>query len=410
EAVYREAIRIQPECAESFANLGALLRDRGRFLQAEDCFLNALRLNPAHVSAYNNYGIMLCELDRLEEAETAYRNAVRIRPGFSDAWSNLALLLLKEGRFEEGWRMHEFRHHPERLERIVVMPDLPFPLWQGEDLTGKALLVLQEQGVGECILYAGMLPEVLHRGAARVVLACDARLVPLFERSFPALEFAGVGVEHLEDLSALPCDWFVLMGSMGRWLRPDRDSFPGLVSYLTADAGKVGRLRNRYRRPEGGLLVGIAWHSANPRFGAKKSTSLMELRPLLELPGCTFVDLQYGDTRAEREAFSRETGIGILHDDAIDQMTDLDSFAAQVAAMDCVVTISNTTAHMAGALGVPTLLLLWRGPLWYWAADREDCLWYPSVRIFRAQAEKGLDMDAIVSYLADLLIVREGRT
>ena len=132
--------------------------------------------------------------------------------------------------------------------------------------------------------------------------------------------------------------------------------------------------------------------------------TLLDLRPLLETPGITFIDLQYGDTLKERNAFTAETGIEVYHDEGVDQMADLDIFASQVAAMDMVVTISNTTAHMAGALGVPTLLMLGTVPIWYWLLEREDSPWYPSLRLFR-QHESG-DWQEVVERVGEELAGR----
>ena len=111
--------------------------------------------------------------------------------------------------------------------------------------------------------------------------------------------------------------------------------------------------------------------------------SVVDLAPFAGVPSVRLIDLQYGDTEADRRAFAEATATALLHDGAIDQMADLDAFAAQVAAMDLVVSISNTTVHMAGALGVPAWVMLPTRPMWRWMADRNDSPWYPSVRLFR---------------------------
>jgi hypothetical protein len=147
-------------------------------------------------------------------------------------------------------------------------------------------------------------------------------------------------------------------------------------------------LRERYLDGGSAALVGIAWNSNNLKFGHHKSLPLSALRPLTDVAGITFVDLQYGDTEAERQAFQSETGTAIVHDAGIDQMADLDAFAAQVAAMDLVISVSNTTVHIAGALGVPTWILLNAVPLSCWMLEGDTSPWYPSVKLFR-QADAG---------------------
>ena len=127
----------------------------------------------------------------------------------------------------------------------------------------------------------------------------------------------------------------------------------------------------------------------------------MDWRPLAEIEGIRFVDLQYGDTAEERARFERQTGTPIIHDDGIDQIADLDAFAAQVAAMDLIISVSNTTVHLSGALGVPTWVLLNTLPLCVWMAEGEDSPWYPSLRLFR-QTRAGEWAD-VIGRVADAL-------
>ncbi|MBF0127215.1 MAG: tetratricopeptide repeat protein [Magnetococcales bacterium] len=398
EAAFRQALQADPDCVESLLGLGNLLVEAQRHAEAEPLLRQVLTLQPDEIRALNNLANLLADRKQYQEAEIRFRQVLALRPEQADARCNLGQLLLAQGRFAEGWRWYETRYHPERLEPVVIDSAPGLPWWQGGDPAGKTLLILPEQGVGDAILHASMLPDLLARGA-RVILECDERLVPLFARSFPGCRCIGTGREKERRAAEAECDFVTPLGSLGQWLRSDGAAFPQRNAFLAADRERSALLRQRYL-PEGrGLLTGIAWHSANPTLGKKKSMALAELHPLLSLPGITFVDLQYGDTGAERAAFTAATGIGILHDDTIDQMADLDGFAAQVAAMDAVVTISNTTAHMAGALGVPTLLMLWPGSLWYWMVKRDDSPWYPSMRLFRAEEGAPMELDPLIRFL-----------
>jgi hypothetical protein len=223
----------------------------------------------------------------------------------------------------------------------------------------------------------------------------DARLTPLFERSFPGV----TSIPKDEETQAF--DFHIPSGGLGQVLRPSLDSFPDPKPYLVANPGTRTTLRDRYNDQGAGLLVGLAWHSDSPSAGLESSLSLSELRPLLETPNTTFIDLQYGDTTKQREAFTGETGIDIFHDDQVDQMSDLDTFAGQVRAMDLVVSIDNSTAHLAGALGVPTWALLRSLPFWLWGLSREDSLWYSSMRLFR-QKNRGDWADVMESAAREL--------
>ncbi len=157
---------------------------------------------------------------------------------------------------------------------------------------------------------------------------------------------------------------------------------------MLVDGERRRGLREKYLEGSDDLLIGVAWFSKNPEIGIDKSMALSDWRPLADIPGVRFIDLQYGDTAAERQAFQNQTGMAIHRDDAIDQLTDLDAFAAQISAMDLVISVSNTTVHFSGALGVPTWIMLNTVPLSCWMQDRDDCPWHPSVRLFRQSKPK----------------------
>lgn len=180
------------------------------------------------------------------------------------------------------------------------------------------------------------------------------------------------------------------MGSLGTWLRPNVAAIPQSASLLTPDWPRRQAFRARLDNDGPGgrnkpLVIGISWVSKNPAVGSQKSTSLLEWEPILRESGVRFVDLQYGETRPDRAAAKKELGVDITHFDDLDALKDLDGLAALIAACDLVITVSNTTAHLAGALGVPVWVLISSGigQTWYWFRDRSDSPWYPSARLFR---------------------------
>jgi hypothetical protein len=160
------------------------------------------------------------------------------------------------------------------------------------------------------------------------------------------------------------------------------DELTVAAPYLVADEDNRAACRARYEALGPGLKVGISWTSGNPRFHGRKAP-LALWGPVLRQPGLRFFDLQYGDRRVERQAAAADFGVDIHHDEQIDQLASLDDFAAQVAAMDLVISISNTTAHMAGALGVECWTILPMIADWRWFLERDDTPWYPTMRLFR---------------------------
>lgn len=383
-ACLQKAIALSPEFALAHSNLGNTLNDLGHLDEAYAHFQRALAINPDNAKTYTNLGNLLQDMERLDEAAGAYEKALALEPDFTEAHANLGLYQLMRGDYAKGWENFGWRWLLDEFGSRALQSITP--LWEGEPLKDKKLLLWDEQGVGETFVFATMFTDLLKMGAD-ITLRCDPRLVPLLKRSFSAITcLAKVPGKRFSETLAekdTGCDFHAPLGNLGRWLRPDAASFPKPSPYLIADDIQTQVLRKRYLREGGTLLVGIAWHSKSPNYGEQKSMTLMDLKPVLEIPGLTFVDLQYGDHEKERKDFTAQTGIEILHDANVDQMADIDMFAAQTAAMDLVVTISNTTAHMAGALGVPTLLMLRHVPIWYWMTEREDNPWYGSLRLFR---------------------------
>jgi len=248
--------------------------------------------------------------------------------------------------------------------------------WDGGSLSQKRVLVWSEYGLGDEILFANLLSDVLNEAAA-CTLVCSPRLVSLFSRSFPRARVVAFGspIEGTHDVH-------VALTDLAQRFRPDLASFPQHDGYLHAHPESAAALRSRYAARR---LVGIAWRSSSGATGPFKSAPLENWAAALSIPDVTFVSLQYGDVGSELGAFRARTGIDIAHDATVDSGGDLDPFAAQVQAMDLVISVSNTTVHVAGAMGKPVWILVPEGPgaHWYWFRERADNPWYPSARLFR---------------------------
>ncbi len=384
-ASFKKAIKLAPNLADAHNNLGSLLQRQGDYDGALACFEKALDLEADFPPALSNMGGISHRKNRQDEAVQFFKRALAIDPDYPEAHFNLSeVMLLTQRDLREGWKEHRWRW--KKREFHNQFRDFGVPLWDGSDLMGKRIAVWGEQGIGEEIMYAGMIPDLIKAGA-EILVECDPRLVPLFERSFEKVKCLARTEEPPKLDESL--DFHMPIGDLGYWYRPAIDSFPARQFYLKANSKRRDTFRASYLDGGDSILIGLSWFSRNPEIGWEKSIDLKDWLPLFRVPGVTFVDLQYGDTFAQREALQKQTEIEIIHDDTVDQLVDLDAFASQVAAMDMVVSISNTTAHMAGALGVPTWILLSEVPLWRWFQDRADSPWYPSLRLFRQrQSEK----------------------
>ncbi|MCA0199452.1 MAG: tetratricopeptide repeat protein [Proteobacteria bacterium] len=381
EALYKDVIAAQPDFTKAIVNLGDVYRDQGRHEEAIALFEKALAIEPT-VQGYANIAAAMTDMGWMTTALMLNERATSLGPLNATVRYNRGANLLSMGRFETGWAEHEARFDVADVATFRR----PAPEWRGEDLTGKRILVWTEQGLGDQILHGSMIPDLTAR-AGHVLIECLGRLAPTFARSFPGTTVIARDNPLAAASDGETYDVQIAAGSLGQYLRRSFGDFPRHAGYLKADPAKTERFRNSYEALAAGRrIVGIAWRSRNPRLGANKSTELANLKAILETPGVLFVNLQYGDCAADLAEIRARFGVDIFHDASVDSLVDTDTFFAQVAAMDAVVTTSNSAVHVAGSQNVPTWLLLppAKGTLWYWFQHRADSPWYPALTLVRA--------------------------
>jgi tetratricopeptide (TPR) repeat protein len=379
-ACYERALALKPQLAEAHYNLGNTLQTQDKLEAAAACFERAIAIKPAYAEAHYNLACVLQQQGRLNEALPRFQVSLDLKPDYAQARFGQALAQIQSGDFAQGWRTYESRW--QSIDHDTPMRAYPFPLWTGERLSTGRLLLWGEQGIGDEIMFAGLVPDALRTGNA-IRLDCDRRLQPLFARSFPEIEVVSSPNPDVQFAAHLPT------GSLPPLFRATESAFAHAASpYLKTNLEQRARFRDRYS--DGRRLVGLAWQTRNAKTGRKRSIELAALAPLFALPDIRWISLQYGDFDAlEEQATAADTPIhpasssSILIDRSVDQFADIDRFAAQVAAMDLVLTIDNSTAHLAGALGLPVWLMLPFAADWRWLKDREDSPWYPTMRLFR---------------------------
>jgi len=325
---YRQTLALCAEHPEARRQLISALVREGHSEEAETESLELLRLAPADFNTWCNLGLALRQQRRTAEAIAAYRSGLAIAPSDARLHWNLALALLSSGQFEEGWREYEWRVAAD------ITPPSPRhePLWQGEPLDGKSILLETEQGLGDTIQFLRYAPW-LERQGARVVVDCQLRLRPLCSRwiAREALDY-----DYRAPLMSLP---LITHGII-----------PDGVPYLNAPATDCGS----------GFKVGLCWTgsaaNSNDRF---RSMAPQLLEPLVQLPAVRWVNLeqQPGDT--------------------------LEQLASTLQSLDLVITVDTMVAHLAGALGRPVWTLLSYAPDWRWMEQGDSTAWYPTMRLFR---------------------------
>ena len=390
------ALRAAPDNPDILCHRSVILRSLKHRKEALTGYDAALRIAPDNAAAYRGRGVVLFELGQFAEALASYNQAIRIEPEHAEARYNLSLCYLQLENFALGWDEHEWRWKTAKFQAHKLKTCIP--LWNGEFLSGT-LLVWNEQGVGDEIFYSGMLP-ALEPLVQSITVCVDDRLVSLFQRSFRNV----IVISRTSAALTMRFDAQIPMGSLGRHLRRSMTTIPsGRQSYLKACPSRARQLRASIACGKK-LVCGLSWLSKNDEIGLTKSLRLRDLDNLLHIPGIDFVDLQYGDTTQEQAALSETAGLTLKRSLEIDAFTDLDGLAALIEACDVIVTISNTTAHLAASLGRPVLLMLphSQGLLWYWHFDRADSPWYPTAQLFR-QSVAGEWQDVISNVSTELI-------
>jgi len=370
--LYEEALVARADLATALG-LGNALQALGRFEGALAACERALAVQPESPGALNNRGNALRALGRHQEALASYARVLALQPDNINAHWNEGLTRLTLGDFERGWDGYEWRR--QGLSDADELPLAGVPTWGGsEDLEGKTILLCPEQGFGDAIQFVRYASLVAQRGA-EVTVVCREPLVRLF-RTVP-------GVRHvIPSGNELPrLDYQTWLMSLPLACATRLESVPATVPYMTADPERVAGWRRRFAGHDARLRVGLVWRGNPEHPDARTRDCPAELlAPLLQTRDCDFFSLQLGEGAADIGTLAAR-GRPI-----VDLAADLGDFyetAAAIEALDLVISVDTATAHLAGALGRPTWLLLQFAADWRWLLDRDDSPWYPSLRLFR---------------------------
>jgi tetratricopeptide (TPR) repeat protein len=368
----KRAHALDPTSADTCNNAGNVLRSLGRNEEALSWFDRSLKLQPNSPSVLTNKALSLSELRRFDEAFAVYRRARAIDPGHVATDWNLALLQMLTGDFEAGWAGREARWKIPIV--LAGYPRLSQPKWLGEEpIAGKTLLLRADEGLGDSIQFVRYVPMVASRGA-RVILVVHDELCPLL----PGL--ADVSQCLPKSAETLPAfDFHCPLSSLPLAFGTRLETIPVEKSYLPPPAADRVQAWEGRLGPHAKLRVGLVW-SGNPKHNNDHNRSI-PLRMLARILGvdATFISLQK-DPRPDDKATLLERSEIV---DLTQHLTDFAETAALVSCLDLVITVDTSVAHLAGALGRPTWILLPYTPDYRWLLDRDDSPWYPSVRLFR---------------------------
>ncbi|MCG8440756.1 MAG: tetratricopeptide repeat protein [Caulobacterales bacterium] len=431
ERFFRLYCQMRPSHADGAINLAGVLRDQGKFDAGVEILRAHIYARPDDEMLWNALGAVLMEKGEPADAHTFFDESLRLKPDFARAWHNLscaraltgdaagsaeaseealrhvrdpsdaaemryglAQSLLGAGRVEEGWTAYEARLSPHYAHGTSFLVDKP--LWAGEPLAGKRLLLIGEQGLGDEVLFmnvAGDLLSALGPDGA-LTLACERRLAPLFARSFPAAEVRphGTVAQNGRPYRAVMefdgwdrIDLWAPMATAVRHLRPGVESFPDRAGFMTPDPALRDRMRAQLAGLPPGLKVGLVWKSKlMSAKRAKYFSPFEQWRTVLNVPGVTFVNMQYGDVDGEIAEARERLGVDIHALADIDLMNDLDAVTALGCELDLVIGPMNASTNLAMAAGAPAFIIAHQGHWPLLGAGRLP--WYPQARVFQPPA------------------------
>jgi tetratricopeptide (TPR) repeat protein len=371
---YDQAIALRPDQGEAYYNRGVVLQGMKRYREAMASYDRAVSLLPRHADAHYNRGIILFIQGRIKEAIGCLERALAISPEHAQAHLNEALCRLTLGELGPGFAKFEWRWQEPELAAIRAR--FPGPLWRGQDLAGRTILLWAEQGLGDALQFCRYVSKVAERGA-KVILGVPAPLTRLLAR------LPGAARVDCSDRALSGYDYQCPLMSLPRVFGTTLATIPAAVPYLQADETKVAAWRERLGPPRA-RRIGLVW-SGHPghKNDHNRSIPLARFAPLLESARAVeFISVQQEVRAADRAALAGYPGLKQYGE----WLRDMDDTAALLSCLDLVITVDTAIAHLAGALGRPVWVLLPYVPDWRWLLQREDSPWYPTARLFRQSA------------------------
>jgi tetratricopeptide (TPR) repeat protein len=387
-AMFDRALARNLRCVEALLGRGIVEFKSARIEQALAFFESALEADPSSATGFCGRGLALQYLGRIEEARRDFEYALALKPGLPEGHSNLGALQLLLGDFERGWEGYEYR----MLGGERCKADLPrhWPVWNGEDIAGRKLLVLDEAANGDAIMLARYFPMLADMGIDATV-ECRPPMLKLLK------QVPGVHLVTKID-PAEHFDYQVHLFSLPRAFKTRAESVPAQVPYLFADTALTAKWANRLG--DHGFKIGIAWQgNPDPKIDIARAAPLANFAPLAAVPNCRLISLQKG--HGVEQIAPSGVPVETLGDDFDSGPSAFLDTAAVMANLDLIVTVDTSIAHLAGAMGRPVWVALKHMPEWRWMLGRDDSPWYPTMRLFRQRAMA--DWESVFAEMAKAL-------
>ncbi|MDD2914461.1 MAG: tetratricopeptide repeat protein [Gallionella sp.] len=350
---FEKANALAPKNIEPYVNLAKLAVYQEDLCDAIGWFDKALAIDPENSILHYHLAGFLRNAGRPDLALEHGYAALAGSPDNAQMRYALSETHFALGQLREAYKNWELRW---QLKDSGSKPNLPVAEWTGTPSTGRSLLVYREQGIGDEIFFASCLPDILNR-FERIVCVCQAKLKPLFARSFPKIEFRS-GADALTEADIADLDWQIAIGGLLPIVRPNLESFPLHHQFLLPDPKKVDIFREQLALKHGSLVIGIAWRGRLLTLSRRALYPYLEFwQALFDIPNIIWVNLQHGEVTEELKKAEQQFGISIVNFENVDHFDDIDTSAALMKACDLVIGTDGSSALIAAAVGAPTIRL-----------------------------------------------------
>ena len=376
---YQKVLELSPNFADAYVNLGLMYYLKGQTQQELQCYELALKLMPNSAEILNSIGVIYKDSNNIEKAIEYLQNAISVSPNYADAHINLAICYFIKKDYEKAFkhysrRLDNFDSQKKRIEKYSQ------PLWDGGEIEGKTIYVHHEQGFGDTINFCRFLP-VLAEKCAKVLLRPQKELESLFQHNIKGFEL----VSNSTPDEALTFDTHTLLMYLMEHLNVTPENIPSSEGYLTVDDAKVQYFKEKYF-DNNDFKLGINWNCGNAKF-TDQFRSISDINaffPFAKIDGVKVYSFQKGVGEEQLENLPGDIEIINLGKD----FNDFTDTAAALKNLDLLISVDTSVPHLAGAMGVPTWVMLQYVPDWRWTTEGETSFWYDSVKLFRQDSEK----------------------
>ncbi len=387
EKYFLKAYELNNASYEIINNLAGFYREEGQYDKALKFYEKAININPNNPSIINNLAKTFFDLNNIGKAEEYSLKALKINPEDGNIQKILSLIYLHKHDYIKGWKYFDGRLNlSDFVKRNSLMHHIKKKLYTKNKIKDDSrILVLREQGVGDEILYGTMYKDVLQNWK-NVTIECDLRLKKLFFNSFYkySKKFVELGAISENKQNIDKYDHVIYAGSLGKYFRKDANSFSA-DPYLIPDKNLILKFKKKFEKYKGKYKIGISWKSFKNRYAEEKSLELDHFKSLFKNSNLRFICLQYGNVKNEIQSFNKKIDNELIELEKLDIYNDFDGLSAVLKNLDLFITVSNSTAHLAGALGVKTFLIkpTNHAVFHYWDQPNNKTPWYSSITLFK---------------------------